>query len=179
MDREGGNKEKITKCREWISLHFLILSPFPLHFLILSPFSHSPAARLAQVVQPWIEIKQKCLKCKYWAISGSVDLPSYDIQKAFEFEEGPWKAGWGWSITLSWFPLNLWDRKERIKRSILFEPWNLSSILNFLHLSPDHSNWIYTRKKKIFFSQETQTATLSLLHGCPIIQKITILFGRA
>ena len=48
MDREGGNKEKMRKCREWTSLHFLILSPFPLHFLILSPFLRSPAARLPQ-----------------------------------------------------------------------------------------------------------------------------------
>ena len=63
MDREGGYKEKIRKCREWISLHFLILSPFlfhflilspfPLHFLILAPFSRSPAARLPQIVQPY------------------------------------------------------------------------------------------------------------------------------
>ena len=52
MDREGGNKEKMRKCGECISLHFLILSLFPLHFLILSPFSHSQAARLAQLVQP-------------------------------------------------------------------------------------------------------------------------------
>ena len=52
MDREGGNKEKMRKCGECISLHFLILSIFPLHFLILSPFSHSQAARLAQLVQP-------------------------------------------------------------------------------------------------------------------------------
>ena len=43
MDRVGGDKEKMRKYREWISLHLLILSPFPLHFLILSPFSHSPA----------------------------------------------------------------------------------------------------------------------------------------
>ena len=34
-----------------LSLHFLILSPFPLHFLILSPFPRSPAARLPQFVQ--------------------------------------------------------------------------------------------------------------------------------
>ena len=56
MDREGGNKEKMRKCRERISLNFHILSPFPLHFLILSPFSRSPAARLQQVVQPcsWV-----------------------------------------------------------------------------------------------------------------------------
>ena len=25
MDREGGNKERMKRCREWISLHFLIL----------------------------------------------------------------------------------------------------------------------------------------------------------
>ena len=54
MEREGGNKEKMRKCREQISLHFLILSPFPLHFLILSPFPHSQAARLAKVVQPCV-----------------------------------------------------------------------------------------------------------------------------
>ena len=41
MDREGGNKEEISKCREGISLHFLILSPIP-HFLsIFSPFLNS------------------------------------------------------------------------------------------------------------------------------------------
>ena len=28
MDREGGIKEKMRKCREWISLHFLLLSSF-------------------------------------------------------------------------------------------------------------------------------------------------------
>ena len=56
MDREGGNKEKIRKCRERISLDFLILSPFPLHFLIISPFSRSMAARLPQFVQPCLYI---------------------------------------------------------------------------------------------------------------------------
>ena len=38
MVREGGNKERMKKCREWISLHFLILSPFP-HFLSISSLS--------------------------------------------------------------------------------------------------------------------------------------------
>ena len=62
MDSEGEKKKKMKKFRERISLHFLILSPFPLHFLILSPFplhflilspfSRSPAARLPQVAQP-------------------------------------------------------------------------------------------------------------------------------
>ena len=52
MDREGGNKERMRKCREWISLHFLILSSLPLHFLILSSFPRSPAARLQRFVQP-------------------------------------------------------------------------------------------------------------------------------
>ena len=51
---------------EWISLHFLIFSPFHLHFLILSPFpldflflspfSRSQAARLPQFVQPCIKV---------------------------------------------------------------------------------------------------------------------------
>ena len=40
MDREGGNKEKMRKCRKWISLHFLILSPFPHSRSISSPFPH-------------------------------------------------------------------------------------------------------------------------------------------
>ena len=43
MDREGGNKERMRKCREWISLHFLILSSF----------SRIPNARTQQVVQPF------------------------------------------------------------------------------------------------------------------------------
>ena len=38
MEREGGNGERMRKCRESISLHFLIFSPIPPHFLILSPF---------------------------------------------------------------------------------------------------------------------------------------------
>ena len=43
MDREGGYKERMRK----ISLHFLILSPFPLRFLFISSFSlHFLAARL-------------------------------------------------------------------------------------------------------------------------------------
>ena len=33
MEREGGNGERMRKCRESISLYFLLLSPFPLHFL--------------------------------------------------------------------------------------------------------------------------------------------------
>ena len=52
MEKEGGNRERMRKCRESISLHFLIFSPFPPHFLILSPFPRSPAARLQQVAQP-------------------------------------------------------------------------------------------------------------------------------
>ena len=54
MEREGGNRERIRKCRESISLHFLIFSPFPLqflarslfhlHFLASSPFSRRPPA---------------------------------------------------------------------------------------------------------------------------------------
>ena len=42
MDREGGNRQIMRKSWEWISLHFLILSPFP----------RSPAARLQRVAQP-------------------------------------------------------------------------------------------------------------------------------
>ena len=57
MEKEGGNRERMRKCRESISLHFLIFSPFPPHFLILSPFPRSPAARLQRFVQPWEAIK--------------------------------------------------------------------------------------------------------------------------
>ena len=42
----------MRKCRESVSLHFLIFSPFPPHFLILSPFPRSLAARLQRFVQP-------------------------------------------------------------------------------------------------------------------------------
>ena len=37
-----------------LPLNFLIFSPFPLHFLILSPLPRSPAARLQQLLQPWV-----------------------------------------------------------------------------------------------------------------------------
>ena len=43
MEREGGNKEKMRKCREWISLRFLILPSF----------SRIKDARMQQVVQPF------------------------------------------------------------------------------------------------------------------------------
>ena len=38
MDREGGNRQRMRKSWEWISLS---ISSFSLHFLILSPFPHS------------------------------------------------------------------------------------------------------------------------------------------
>ena len=51
-----GNGERMRKWTENeeilrvnLSLHFLILSPFPLHFLILSLITRSPAARLQRV----------------------------------------------------------------------------------------------------------------------------------
>ena len=46
MDREGGNKEKMRKSKEWVSLHFFILPPFP-HSLFIFSFSfHFLTARL-------------------------------------------------------------------------------------------------------------------------------------
>ena len=90
--REGGNKEKMRKCREWISLLILILSPFPhslsisspfphslspfsLHFLIISPFSHSQAGRLAQIGQPCIIINliALCYHCKNWIVVRNIN----------------------------------------------------------------------------------------------------------
>ena len=54
MDREGGNRQRMRKSWEWISLsissfslHFLFISSFSLHFLFISSFSlHFLAARL-------------------------------------------------------------------------------------------------------------------------------------
>ena len=46
MKREGGNKEKMRKSKEWVSLHFFILPPFP-HSLFIFSFSfHFLTARL-------------------------------------------------------------------------------------------------------------------------------------
>ena len=56
MDREGGNKEKIRKCRERISLHFLILSIFPHSLTISSSFSHS----LSIISQPGCQAATIC-----------------------------------------------------------------------------------------------------------------------
>ena len=55
MDREGGKKERMRKCREWIFLHFLSISSFSLHFLFNFSFSlYFLAARLPQHVHPWL-----------------------------------------------------------------------------------------------------------------------------
>ena len=61
MEKEGGNRERMRKCRESISLHFLIFSPFPPHFLIFSPFPRSPAARLQRFVQPCATVQMEQL----------------------------------------------------------------------------------------------------------------------
>ena len=61
---------KMRKCREWIFLHFLILSPFPPHFLILSPFSRRQTAKLPQFVQTSVKLK------KLWNEYLSLTLPS-------------------------------------------------------------------------------------------------------
>ena len=113
MEREGGNGERMKKCRESISLHFLILSPFPLHFLILSPFplhflilspfSRSLAPRLQRVAQPWNKQTNKqvniqtnrlidCLVPKIWRKS-ELSIPG--LQGA-QFHSGPveWRTNW-------------------------------------------------------------------------------------
>ena len=52
MDREGENKEKMRKCREWILIlspypHYLSISSLSLHFLFIFSFSlHFLTARL-------------------------------------------------------------------------------------------------------------------------------------
>ena len=90
MEREGGNGERMRKCRESISLYFLILSPFPLHFLILSPFPlhflflspfslhflilspfpRSPAPRLQRVAQPCDILFQISVQMCFENVSG-------------------------------------------------------------------------------------------------------------
>ena len=94
----GGNGERMRKCRESISLHFLILSPFhlhflilspfplhflilspfPLHFLILSPFPRSPAPRLKRVLTPCMLLTlqnylEKAWQKLMWNISNWMD----------------------------------------------------------------------------------------------------------
>ena len=66
MDRQGGKKEKMRKCREWNSL--LILPLFSLHFLIFSPFSCSQAARLPKFVQPCIDTHKKGSTTPFWTL---------------------------------------------------------------------------------------------------------------
>ena len=79
MDREGGNKVKMRKCREWASFHFLIFSPFP-HSLSSSSFSHSlssssfshslsifsqpgcQAAANSATLVPFAKSQEKCLR---------------------------------------------------------------------------------------------------------------------
>ena len=159
-------------------LHFLVLSPFPLHFLILSPFSHSPAARLAQVVQPWIEIKQKCLKCKYWTISGSVDLPSYDIQKALNLKralERQAEAEASHYLDSPW----IYEIERKESRGLFCLNHEISCQFWISSICPQTIPIEFTQGKRKSFSPKKLKQQLSLLHGRPIIQKITILFGRA
>ena len=95
MAREGGNKEKMRKCREWIPLYILILSPFPhflpissfsLHFLFISSFSlHFLASRMqgcSKLCNP------VCFSCTKYAST---------LQK-FKY----WSAHCWWCNYLSW-----------------------------------------------------------------------------
>ena len=61
MDREGGHKERMRKCREWVSLHFLILSPFPYSISISSFSLHFLAAQVQRVAQPCKDAQLKIL----------------------------------------------------------------------------------------------------------------------
>ena len=61
MEKEGGNRERMRKCRESIFLHFLIFSPFPPHFLIPSPFPRSPFLKVQRVAQPCKDAQLKIL----------------------------------------------------------------------------------------------------------------------
>ena len=86
MEIEGGNRERMRKCRESISLHVLIFSPFPPHFLILSPFPRSPAARLQRFVQPWpldtCVSKNMFVRGSHWTIlSNWLDAGNFHDQR--------------------------------------------------------------------------------------------------
>ena len=65
MEKEGGNGERIRKCRESISFHFLFISSFSLHFLILSSFPQSLSISLQPGCQDaTIYATLMCLKGK-------------------------------------------------------------------------------------------------------------------
>ena len=129
MEKEGGNREKMRKCRESISLNFLILSPFPLCFLFISSFSlHFLAARLPHVVQPWGSINVPGKKWPYWSL---------DIHPAKGWHQcSVWRA---WRLSDKKCPLSrrafkgvrFCDRRRYWRSS-----HSLSSAPNFIAMTP-------------------------------------------
>ena len=72
MDREGWNKERMRKCREWISLHFLILSPFP-HSLSISSQPGCQAATICAtllITQSHFMPKRYIFTISYFQVNG-------------------------------------------------------------------------------------------------------------
>ena len=102
MDREGGNRQRMRKSWEWISLHFLSLSPFSLHFLILSLFPRSPAARLPQFVQPWL------LAWISW----------YHLSQVIQIIDIYVFGGWGWGRDL----MQSWQIRRQVANLVCTVP---------------------------------------------------------
>ena len=99
MEKEGGNRERMRKCRESIFLHFLIFSPFPPHFLILSPFPRNQDARMPQFVQPWYK-QNKIGRCSSInSVHEENSLPQRNRNESFfgmktrSCKSQPWQGG--------------------------------------------------------------------------------------
>ena len=58
MEKEGGNRERMRKCRESISLHFLIFSPFPHSLSIASSFYQSLSISCSQAATTCATLSQ-------------------------------------------------------------------------------------------------------------------------
>ena len=178
IDKEGGNKEKMRKCREWVSLHspcslnFLILSPFPLDFLILSPFSRNQDARMQQVVQPWLFV------CEYVKTIHELENSRYLFNKLHFTCEWQSRSDTGqYSQFLGCFQ-NIWrlNLRELNLQHLQFLVSDFISMFFFFFfiLFPDFENMVQIsnlrvilchcglEKKKIFVS-----CPVSNLRPCP------------
>ena len=113
MDREGGNKEKMRECREWLSLHFLFIVSFSLHFL--APWIQgccklcNPATKCVRDVGAKICVcfPCSCLHLKFFPA----------CEQASEALIGLTRASVG-LVTIE--SSSIWNSFDRIQQSLLF-----------------------------------------------------------
>ena len=141
MDREGENEEKMRKCREWISLHFLLLSPFPHSLTISSSFSHY----LSILLQPGCQEATICATLVY------ANRLFSKIKTTSLYSRGCAAYNCIGKIKLLHFPLSVFlssNKKERHVHCSLwtsgFVCWNFLNVCNVVFSLLTCGCWFHT-----------------------------------